>query len=125
MVRRAGGDLRHGPSGGNRRGQATLPRWHPPGSWRRGLRDGSAWNYGKFDDPARPEYSYRREVDYVSGAALMVPRDLFWKSAGSTSTTSPPTTRTWTSPRGPGGGSIGRLPAVVANRARRGGDVRH
>ena len=30
---------------------------------------------GKFDDPARPEYSYRREVDYVSGAALLVPAD--------------------------------------------------
>ena len=45
-------------------------------------RDGSAWNYGKFDDPARPEYSYRREVDYVSGAALMVPRDLFWEVGG-------------------------------------------
>ena len=45
-------------------------------------RDGSAWNYGKFDDPAKPEYSYRREVDYVSGAALMVPRDLFWEVGG-------------------------------------------
>ncbi len=45
-------------------------------------RDGSGWNFGKFDDPARPEYSYRREVDYVSGAALLVPADLFWELGG-------------------------------------------
>ena len=40
-------------------------------------RDGSGWNYGKFDDASRPEYCYRREVDYVSGAALAIPRELF------------------------------------------------
>jgi GT2 family glycosyltransferase len=37
-------------------------------------RDGSAWNYGKGDDPQKPEYSYVREVDYISGAAIMIPR---------------------------------------------------
>src|SRR5438477_1992385 len=26
--------------------------------------DASGWNYGKFDDPTKPEYNYLREVDY-------------------------------------------------------------
>ena len=33
-------------------------------------RDASGWNYGKFDDPEKPEYNYLREVDYCSAAAL-------------------------------------------------------
>jgi len=39
--------------------------------------DGSGWNFGKFDDPQKPEYSYLREVDYCSAAALMIPKTLF------------------------------------------------
>lgn len=41
------------------------------------FKDGTAWNYGHLDDPYRPEYGYLREPDYVSGAALAIPRDLF------------------------------------------------
>jgi GT2 family glycosyltransferase/glycosyltransferase involved in cell wall biosynthesis len=40
-------------------------------------RDASGWNYGKSDDEKKPEYNYLREVDYCSGAALMIPKALF------------------------------------------------
>ena len=39
--------------------------------------DGSGWNYGRFDDPTKPEYNFVREVDYCSGAAIALPTALF------------------------------------------------
>ncbi len=39
--------------------------------------DGSGWNYGRFGNPDDPAYNYVREVDYCSGAAIMLRRDLF------------------------------------------------
>ncbi len=45
-------------------------------------RDGSAENRGKFDDPWKAEYESRAEVDYVSGAALLLRRSLFDEIGG-------------------------------------------
>ena len=45
-------------------------------------RDASGWNYGKSDDPRKPEYNYLREVDYCSAAALMIPKSLFASVGG-------------------------------------------
>lgn len=39
--------------------------------------DGSGWNVGRFGDPDDPRYSFRREVDYCSGAAILLRRELF------------------------------------------------
>src|SRR5262249_36533764 len=44
--------------------------------------DGAASNFGKGDDPSRPEYNYLRPVDYLSGASIMLPRDLLRQLGG-------------------------------------------
>lgn len=44
--------------------------------------DASCWNYGRYDDPEKPQYNFIREVDYCSGAALIVRKDLFEKLGG-------------------------------------------
>ena len=44
--------------------------------------DGTPWMVGRFQDADLPAYTYAREVDYVSGASLMVPKALFEKLGG-------------------------------------------
>lgn len=44
-------------------------------------KDASGWNYGHFDDPDKPEYNYVKEVDYISGAAIMI-RNGLWREIG-------------------------------------------
>lgn len=44
-------------------------------------RDASAWNDGRDGDPNHPATSFARQVDYVSGCAIMLPTDL-WRQLG-------------------------------------------
>ena len=39
--------------------------------------DGTCLGYGRGADPQAPEFMFRRDVDYCSGAFLMIPRGLF------------------------------------------------
>lgn len=43
--------------------------------------DGSGWLYGRRDDSERPQYNCLREVDYLTGACIMIPGDL-WREIG-------------------------------------------
>ncbi len=44
--------------------------------------DGSGWNYGRGDNADKPEYGYTREVDYCSGACIMLKTELFRELGG-------------------------------------------
>lgn len=44
-------------------------------------RDGGAWNYGREDDPNRPQYCYARQVDYISGCSIALKTSL-WRELG-------------------------------------------
>ena len=61
-------------------------------------RDASGVNYGKGDHPDKPEYNYLREVDYCSGACMLIPKALFDRVGGFDPSTLPLTTRTPTLP---------------------------
>jgi len=43
--------------------------------------NGEPWNYGRGGNPYAPEVAYARQVDYVSGAALAIRREL-WAAVG-------------------------------------------
>lgn len=43
--------------------------------------NGNAWNYGNGQSPNNPEYNYVKEVDYISGASIMIRTDL-WNAIG-------------------------------------------
>ncbi|MBE9174040.1 glycosyltransferase family 2 protein, partial [Cyanobium sp. LEGE 06143] len=43
--------------------------------------NGEPWNYGRGGNPYDPRYSYARQADYVSGAALAIRSDL-WRQLG-------------------------------------------
>jgi GT2 family glycosyltransferase len=44
--------------------------------------DASGVNYGKRDHPDNPAYNYLREVDYCSGACMLIAKDLFEELGG-------------------------------------------
>lgn len=44
-------------------------------------KDASAWNYGHRQDPEAAAFNYVKEVDYVSGASIMI-RSALWKDIG-------------------------------------------
>jgi GT2 family glycosyltransferase/glycosyltransferase involved in cell wall biosynthesis len=42
---------------------------------------GNPWNYGRFANPWEPRFCYTRQADYLSGAAVMLPR-VVWDRVG-------------------------------------------
>lgn len=44
--------------------------------------DASGWNFGRNGDESRPEFNYLRQVDYCSGASVMIARAVFESLGG-------------------------------------------
>lgn len=44
--------------------------------------DGGGTNFGRDDDPKKPEYCFMRDVDYCSGAAIFLPRGIWEEMKG-------------------------------------------
>lgn len=44
-------------------------------------KDASAWNFGHLHGPMEPEFNYVKEVDYISGAAILIRKSL-WEEIG-------------------------------------------
>jgi GT2 family glycosyltransferase/glycosyltransferase involved in cell wall biosynthesis len=44
--------------------------------------DGNAWNYGRYGNPDDCRFAYLRDADYVSGAAIAIPYELFSSLGG-------------------------------------------
>ena len=52
-------------------------------------KDGSAYGYGRGDDPFKPEYRYAHPVDFCSGVSLLIKRSLFEEIGGFDETFAP------------------------------------
>lgn len=44
-------------------------------------KDGSAWNYGNRESPNLAEFNYVKQVDYISGASIMI-KHVLWNEIG-------------------------------------------
>lgn len=70
------------PDAGIAGSQLVYPdgRLQEAGAWV--FSDASAWNIGRFASRKNPSLRYARTVDYVSGASLAIPRELFGSLGG-------------------------------------------
>ncbi|MHB1646945.1 MAG: glycosyltransferase [bacterium] len=44
--------------------------------------DAESWHFGEYDNPNRAEYNYIKEADYISGACIMIKKELFENIGG-------------------------------------------